>query len=127
MADDPTQAYFAGTARDRAAFEAGIKLGAIVHQFVGTPVTPATAADLERAIESAARLQPGVVDVRVRIDRGRLAVRGPYAYGTLSEDLLHVEVSIRIGAATAVGVLRFVPELDYPLMYLKDVGGPAKG
>jgi hypothetical protein len=127
MADDPTRPYFAGTPRDRAAFEAGIKLGAIVHQFVGTPVTPDTAGDLERAIESAARLQPGVVDVRVRIDRDRLEVRGPYRYGTLTEDLLHVEVSIRIGSGTAVGVLRYVPELDFPLMYLKDVGGPAKG
>src|SRR2546428_802472 len=39
MAADPTRKYFAGTDRDRAAFEAGIKLGSIVHQYVGTPPT----------------------------------------------------------------------------------------
>lgn len=126
MAEDPAQRYFAGTRRDRAAFEAGIKLGAIVHQFVGAPVTSKTAAALERAIEAATRLQPGVEDVRVRIDRDRLAPRGPYGYAALTEDLLHVEVAIRIGDARAVAVLRFVEELDYPLMYLKDVGGPAQ-
>lgn len=127
MARDPTTPYFAGTDRDRAAFEAGIKLGSIAHQYVGTPVTPKTAALLERAIEAAARAQPLVERVRVRIDRKRLRVRGPYRYGVLTEDLLHVEVTVRVGPSRATGVLRYVPELDYPLMYLKAIGGPTKG
>lgn len=124
MKKDPTSGYFAGTERDRAAFEAGIKLGSILHQFVGAPLTDASASDLERAIESATRVQPLVEDVRVRVDRDRLRARGPYGYATVSEDLLHAEVTVRVGRARAVGVLRFVPELDYPLMYLKDIGGP---
>ena len=121
MADDPTRAYFAGTDRDRAAFEAGIKLGSIAHQYVGAPLTEASAPSLERAIEAATRVQPLVERVRVRIDRKRMQLRGPYRYGVLTEDLLDVEVVVRIEAARAVGVLRYVPELDYPLMYLKDV------
>ncbi|MGI0149977.1 MAG: dihydroneopterin aldolase family protein, partial [Thermoplasmata archaeon] len=52
MARDPTRSYFAGTDRDRAAFEAGIKLGSIVHQFVGAPLTRGNAGALERAIEA---------------------------------------------------------------------------
>ena len=126
MDPDPTRAYFAGTDRDRAAFEAGIKLGSIAHQYAGTPLTPANAESLERAIEAATRIQPLVERVRVRIDRERLTIRGPYRYGVLSEDLLNVEVAVRVGEATAIGALRYVPELDYPLMYLKDVGGPEK-
>lgn len=127
MAKDPTQAYFAGTERDRAAFEAGIKLGSILHQFVGAPLTTATAADLERAIEAGTRVQPLVEDVKVRIDRARIRARGPYAYATVDEGMLHAEVTIRVGLARAVGVMRYVPEIDYPLMYLKDIsGGPAK-
>lgn len=121
MADDPTRAYFAGSDRDRAAFEAGIKLGSIAHQYVGTPLTEATAPSLERAIEAATRVQPLVERVRVRIDRERMQIRGPFKYGVLTEDLLDVEVAVRVEAARAVGVLRYVPELDYPLMYLKDV------
>lgn len=121
MARDPTKAYFAGNDRDRAAFEAGIKLGAIYHQYMGAPLTRETAAGLERAIESAARVQPAVEDVRVRIDRKRLKGRGPYKYASLSEDMLQAEVTVRVGTARATAVLRYVPELDYPLMYLKEI------
>jgi len=127
VARDPTKAYFAGNDRDRAVFEAGIKLGSIYHQYVGAPLTRATARDLERAIESAARVQPMVEDVRVRIDRKRLRERGPYKYASLSEEMLHAEVTVRIGGVRATAVLRYVPELDYPLMYLKEIhGGPTK-
>ncbi len=124
MDPDPTRAYFAGTDRDRAAFEAGIKLGSIAHQYVGTPLTPANVESLERAIEAATRIQPLVERIRVRLARERLTIRGPYRYGVLTEDLLDVEVVVRVGGATAVGALRYVPELDYPLMYLKEIGKP---
>lgn len=122
MTTDPTRVYFKGTARDRAAFEAGIKLGSIAHQFVGAPLTEAGAASLEKAIEDVTRAQPFVSDVRVRVDRERLHLRGPYHYGVLSEDLLVAEVTVRVDDARATGVLRYVPELDYPLMYLKEIG-----
>ncbi|HYU07300.1 MAG TPA: dihydroneopterin aldolase family protein [Thermoplasmata archaeon] len=126
MDPDPTRAYFAGTDRDRAAFEVGIKLGSIAHQYVGTPLNPSNVESLERAIEAATRIQPLVERVRVRIDRERLTIRGPYRYGVLTEDLLNVEVAVRVGGATAIGELRYVPEFDYPLMYLKDIGEPEK-
>src|SRR5256885_12426115 len=121
MAANRTRKYFAGTDRDRAAFEAGIKWGSIVHKYVGAPLTEATAPSLERAIEAATRVQPLVERVRVRINRERMQIRGPFKYGVLTEDLLDVEVAVRVEAARAVGVLRYVPELDYPLMYPKDV------
>lgn len=127
MVRDPTKSYFAGNDRDRAVFEAGVKLGAIYHQYVGVALTRSTAAELERAIESATRVQPLVDDVRVRIDRKRLRGRGPYRYASLSEDMLQAEVTVRVGGARATAVLRYVPELDYPLMYLKDIrGAPTK-
>ena len=58
--------------------------------------------------------------------RVRLTIRGPYRYGVLTEDMLDVEVAVRVGGATAIGALRYVPEFDYPLMYLKDIGEPEK-
>ncbi len=127
MARDPTKSFFAGSDRDRAAFEAGIKLGGIFHQYVGMPLTRATAPDMERAIEAATRIQPLVDDVRVQIDRKRLRARGPYRYASLSEDMLQAEVTVRVGSARATAVLRYVPELDYPLMYLKDIRGVPAG
>ncbi len=125
MARDPTKAYFAGGDRDRAVFEAGIKLGSIYHQYVGAPLSRATAPDLERAIESATRVQPMVEDVRVRIDRKRLRARGPYKYASLSDEMLQAEVTVQVGETRVTAVLRYVPELDYPLMYLKEVRGGA--
>src|SRR5256885_3847569 len=122
MAANRTRKYFAGTDRDRAAFEAGIKWGSIVHKYVGAPLTSATAPSLERAIEAATRVQPLVERVRVRIDKERLRIRGPYRYGVVTEDALDVEVTVRVGAARAVGALRYVPDFDYPLMYLKEIG-----
>lgn len=126
MARDPTRTYFAGTDRDRAAFEAGVKLGSILHQYIGAPLTPSSAGALEDAIAAATRVQPLVEDVRVRIDRKRIRVRGPYRYGVLTEDLLDVDVTVHVGAARAVGALRYMPELDYPLMYLKAIGAATK-
>lgn len=46
------------TARDAACFEAGIKFGALYHQFAGTPVSPESAQSLERAIEESIENQP---------------------------------------------------------------------
>ncbi len=124
---DPTKAYFAGNERDRAVFEAGIKLGSLFHQYVGAPLSRATASDLERAMESAARVQPMVEDVRVRIDRQRLRARGPYKYASLSDEMIRAEVTVKVGRTRVTAVLRYVPELDYPLMYLKEIhGGPTK-
>ncbi|MEE9268050.1 MAG: dihydroneopterin aldolase family protein, partial [Thermoplasmata archaeon] len=41
--EDPTADYFECTDAERAAFEAGIKLGSIFHQYVGAPVSPENA------------------------------------------------------------------------------------
>jgi len=43
---------------DQAIFEAAIKLGALYHQWVGTPVSPSTASVLESAIQESVSLQP---------------------------------------------------------------------
>ena len=55
--------------RDMAIFEAGIKLGALYHQFVGTPINVDTIDDLSRAIEESVALQPYVRSVSVSIER----------------------------------------------------------
>ncbi len=55
--------------RDQAVFEAGIKLGALYHQWVGTPISRKSAASVESAIEQAVILQPCVEEITVRLDR----------------------------------------------------------
>ncbi|MEM0330334.1 MAG: dihydroneopterin aldolase family protein, partial [Archaeoglobaceae archaeon] len=55
-----------------ASFEAGIKLGALFHQFIGAPVSEKNAEILERAMESCLKLQPYVIEAKVSIDRKKL-------------------------------------------------------
>ena len=103
------------TDRERAAFEAGIKLGALYHQWVGTPISPATAESLERAIERAVSLQPAVESVRVRLDRGLMSPNA-FGYSELAGLMYDVEVVTRLGKARCRAKLS--RSEDYPLMSL---------
>ena len=74
------------TTRDAACFEAGIKFGALYHQFAGTPVSPDSAASLELAIEESIENQPFCESVEVDILTEKLA-----------EEIEHVPASEREG------------------------------
>ncbi|MFQ5838989.1 MAG: dihydroneopterin aldolase family protein [Thermoplasmata archaeon] len=120
--EDPADAYFGCSDSERAAFEAGIKLGSIYHQFMGTPLSQQNVDVLERAIEEGVKVQPFVEDVRVRIDRRYLKrKRSPYKYVSLTGNMLQVELRVRYGDAVALCEMRFVEDLRYPLMYVKEI------
>jgi len=103
----------------KAAFEAGIKLGAVFHQFVGTPVNFENAKMVERTIESCLRLQPYVVNSYVNIDRVKLAEKiSKLNYTSLSGEMLYVKVKIKVGDVEVEGELKWDDELKYPLMTL---------
>ena len=115
--------YFNCTDRERALFEAGIKLGTVYHQFVGTPVSKANADCVEKAIEESARIQPFVEDVKVHIDRSTLREKkGPYDYYTLTGVMLQVYIRVRYGKSVVEAEMRRIKELSYPLMYVTFVG-----
>lgn len=108
------------TPRDNAVFEAGIKLGALYHQFVGSPVSPRTAESLERAIADSISNQPFVKHITVSIDRkmirdnlstfGYTELKGPML--NVDAEILYENCSVRVGIAYKDG---------YPLMFIKDV------
>jgi dihydroneopterin aldolase len=114
--------YFNCNPRERAVFEAGIKLGTIYHQFVGTPVCAANAEILEKAMEDGVRVQPFVKDVRIRIDRSALRrKRDEFDYQTLTGNMLDVTLVVQVEDVRAVAEMRYVSELRYPLMYVKEI------
>ena len=123
-ARDPLARFFRCSDRERAVFEAGVKLGSAFHQYVGTPVGLRSVRALERAIEAGMRAQPAVVAARVRIDRVALR-RGTtkLGYASLTGDMLDVTVTTRVRRATAVARMRYVPELRYPVMHIERVSG----
>ncbi|MFC7081617.1 dihydroneopterin aldolase family protein [Halorussus caseinilyticus] len=72
-ASDPDADATEPTDGELACFEAGIKFGALYHQFAGTPVSPESAPSLETAIEESIENQPFCEDVSVEILTEKLA------------------------------------------------------
>ncbi len=107
--------------RDRAVFEAGIKLGALYHQFVGTPINMDTANDLERMIEQSVIVQPYVRSISVSIDREMVKQRQnpTFKYCELEGRMLHVSLQVLYKNTIAYAELAYNEEQDYPLMSIK--------
>jgi len=101
------------TDREQAIFEAAIKLGALYHQWVGTPVAQESAASVEEAIEKAVILQPFVEEITVRLDRS-LMKKNVFGYSELSGLMFNVEIVTRVGFSYCRAAL--APENSYPLM-----------
>jgi hypothetical protein len=105
---------------ETAAFESGIKLGALFHQFIGTPVSPESAASLESAIEESIENQPHCESAAVAVDRDALAEDlGPYGYTGLAGRHLSVEVVVETDGRRATASMAM--QEGYPLMELDAV------
>lgn len=114
--------YFNCTLKERAVFEAGIKLGTIYHQFVGTPLCSGNVDILEKAMEDGVRVQPFVKDVKIRIDRSALRKkRDEFDYQTLTGNMMEVELTIEIEKVRVIAEMRYLEELHYPLMFIREV------
>ncbi len=110
------------TDRDNALFEAGIKLGALYHQFIGTPVSAETAESLENAIEQSVSLQPWVSAVTAKIDREKIRARAnEFGYCELRGEMLDVTVVVRYKTVEARVRVNYDKERDYPLMRIEAV------
>jgi hypothetical protein len=104
--------------REQAIFEAGIKLGALYHQWVGTPISRKSAASVETAIEKAVILQPFVEEIAVRLNRD-LMTENVYGYSELSGLMFDVEIITRVGFSYCHA--RLSPSTGYPLMKIVKV------
>ncbi len=109
--------------RDRAVFEAGIKLGALYHQFVGTPISPDTIDNLARTIEDSIVLQPYVRSISVSIDREMVEKKqNPgYGYCELEGRMLHVNLQVRYKNTIVYAEMAYDEENDYPMMNVKKI------
>jgi len=113
---------FGCSTRERALFEAGIKMGTIYHQFVGVPVDQDSVDTLEGAIEKGVLVQPYVEDVKVTIDRKSFGQKkDEYSYVSLSGEMLDVTLVIAIDNVKVTAEMRFDPILKYPLMYISKI------
>ena len=74
-------------------------MGALFHQFTGTPVNLRIAEDLERAIAEAISLQPAIRDVEVHIDRNASWRRQENLDTHHSQEMLDVTLTVEYGSA----------------------------
>lgn len=120
---DVNEQYFNNISeRERAIFEGAITMGALFHQFVGTPVNTENAATLERSIKDAMELQPCIKEVEVVINKELLEkVKNEYSYVSLTGDMLDVKVVAEYGDRKAFIRLRYIENLNYPLMYVERI------
>ncbi len=120
--EEKAERYFNCTTRERAVFEAGIKLGTVYHQFIGAPVSDSNVESLERAIEEGVRVQPFVEDAKVSIDRDHIKKKkNQYDYQSLTGHLLNMSVVIHIENVRVTAQMRYIEELHYPLMFVKEI------
>ena len=124
---DKAKDVFNCTDSERAVFEAGIKLGGIYHQFIGATVSPENVAHLEKTIVEGTRYQPFVEEISAHVDRSELRAKtDPYDYQTVTGKMLRIRIVTRYGDARAVCELKYLPDMKYPLMYVKEVTRPGK-
>jgi hypothetical protein len=105
------------TKREIAAFEAGIKLGALYHQFVGAPVSERTASTLEQAMQECISLQPYVRKVAISINR-RMLQENVFGYGELEGRMIFAEVEIDYEGEVVRARLEYDAGKNYPMMSL---------
>jgi hypothetical protein len=109
-------------ARERAIFEGAITMGALFHQFVGTPVSSESASTLEKSIKEAMELQPCIEEVNVEIDRKMLEeTKSEFDYVSLSGNMIDIKVISKYNGKKAVLRMEYIEELKYPLMYVENV------
>ena len=110
------------TDRDSALFEAGIKLGALYHQFVGSPVNLSTAGGLEEAIRGSISLQPFVQSITVEINREMVSeCINDFGYCELEGRMLGVDAVIRYGTAVVHVGIRYDVKMEYPMMFIQQI------
>jgi len=120
---DVDKEYFSNiTTRERAIFEGAISMGALFHQFVGTPVNKNSKESLEKAMEESLSLQPAIekVEVNIRFDKLEESMT-EFDYTSLTGDMLDVKIHTKVEDVLAIIRIEFIEELNYPLMYVEDI------
>jgi len=113
------------TPKERAIFEVGIKLGALYHIALGMPTSKnrTTINSIETALANSIKSQPYVTDVKVKInlEKDLGGKKHPFDYSEIQSSILSAEIHLTYRNIHVTGILEWDKELDYPLMYIKEI------
>ena len=113
---------FKCSVRERALFEAGIKMGTIYHQFVGTPVNLEGVKTLELAMEKSICAQPYIESAIIHIDRNVFGKSSDtYSYFSLTGEKIDAIIKVKMDNIIVTAEMRYDPEIGYPLMFVSEV------
>ncbi|UCC18136.1 MAG: dihydroneopterin aldolase family protein [Promethearchaeota archaeon] len=111
--------------RERACFETGIKLGALYHILSGIPIRKddKIIESIERGIESAISCQPYVKSVKISFNREKISGNkdSEFDYDEITGKIINAEIHIEYESINIVAKVKWVDELDYPLMYIEKI------
>ncbi len=113
------------TERERACFEAGIKLGALYHILSGIPIqnNENVINSIEIGIESAISCQQFVKSVKIHLDRAKILGKkeSEFDYDEISGKIIKAEVLIEFKSVNVLAKVEWIDELEYPLMYIEKI------
>jgi hypothetical protein len=119
--------YFASdlTKRERACFEAGIKLGALYHILCGIPISrdQKVISSIEKGIEASLTCQPFVKKVELNLDREK--IRGEksheFDYDDITGKIIRAKMIVEFESVEITAKIDWVKELEYPLMFIEKI------
>lgn len=127
MVDDGGNIYFDPklTAKERACFETGIKLGALYHILCGIPVSSNsnTIASIEKGIEAAISCQPYVKSVKVNLDKNKISGNKTteFDYDEITGKIINAKIIVEYEEVEVTTKIEWVEDLQYPLMYIERI------
>jgi hypothetical protein len=113
------------TDRERACFESGIKLGALYHILCGIPIqnNENIINSIEKGIESAISCQPYVKSVKIDLNKKKILGKkeSEFDYDEITGKIIQAEVKIEYESIFIIAKVKWVEDLDYPLMYIEKI------
>ena len=112
--------------KNRACFEAGIKLGAIFHSLLAFPVIneKKTLEAMQEGFIASFKNQPYVKGLDIKIHPGgeeTLGKDGEFEYTVIKDHMIDVNLDLEYHGVSLSAAIKWMPELEYPLMYIKEI------
>jgi len=127
MPESKDKIYFSPdlSRRERASFEAGIKLGALYHILSGIPINSdeKTIESIERGFEAAISCQPFVKSVNIILDRSKIVGTKftEFDYDEITGKIIRAEVVLKYENIDVIAKIDWIEEMQYPLMYIEKI------
>ena len=111
--------------RERASFEASIKLGALYHILCGIPISSNedVIKSVENGIEAAISCQPYVKSVKLNLNREKIIgdKSNAFNYDEISGRIIQAELVIEYKTTKVLAKIDWIEDMQFPLMYIEKI------